>query len=543
VRVLLSVYDKTGLVDLASGLVALGHDLVASGGTATALADAGLPHVTVESVTGAPEMLGGRVKTLHPGIHGGILADRTKLEHLADLARQGIGPIGLVVCNLYPFRSNPSIELIDVGGPTMVRAAAKNWAHVGSLVDPADYAEVLAELRRDGMLSDGLRRRLARAAFAHTAAYDAAITTWFDESASTLDDPAVPDAPGTASPGTASPGTASPGTASPGTASPGTADASSLPASIHLAIERVQSLRYGENPHQHGARYREVGGHSWWDDVEQHSGLALSYLNLYDADSAWRLAHQLADLGPAAAVVVKHANPCGAAVADDVATAYDQAFACDPMSAFGGIVALTAEVSLAVAEDLVANPKADVLIAPAYAPEALDLLAAKRKNMRVLSAPAPTADRWNLRQISGGWLVQQPYVLAAGRADWRVVTEAQPTESNWVDLELAWRVCAAVKSNAIVLAAGGVAYGIGGGQPNRVTPGELAAGRAAGRAAGGAAASDAFFPFRDGLDAAAAAGVAAVIQPGGSLRDPEVIAAADEHGLVMVFTGERQFQH
>lgn len=513
-RVLLSVYDKTGLIDLAAGLVARGHALVASGGTATALVDAGIAHTTVESVTGAPEMLGGRVKTLHPHIHGGILADRAKPGHLEDLARHGIDPIGLVVCNLYPFRSDPSVELIDVGGPTMVRAAAKNWAHVGVVVDPADYAEVLDELGREGTLSAGLRRRLARAAFAHTAAYDAAITTWFDES--------------------------DPGS---GPASAGQQDASVLPPTLHLALERVQDLRYGENPHQHGARYREVGKHTWWDDVDQHSGLALSYLNLYDADSAWRLAHQLADLGPAAAVVVKHANPCGAAVADDVATAYEQAFACDPMSAFGGIVALTAPVDLALAEDLVANPKADVLIAPGYAPEALELLAARRKNMRVLSAPAPTADRWNLRQISGGWLVQEPYVLAAGRNDWQVVTQAQPSEANWVDLELAWRVCAAVKSNAIVLAAGGVAYGIGGGQPNRVTPGELAATRAAGRAAGGAAASDAFFPFRDGLDAAAAAGVAAVIQPGGSVRDPEVIEAADEHGLVMVFTGERQFQH
>jgi phosphoribosylaminoimidazolecarboxamide formyltransferase/IMP cyclohydrolase len=514
VRVLLSVYDKTGLVDLATGLVALGHDLLASGGTAAALGDAGIAHTTVESVTGAPEMLGGRVKTLHPSIHGGILADRSEPGHLEDLARQGIDPIGLVVCNLYPFRSDPSIELIDVGGPTMVRGAAKNWAHVGVVVDPADYAEVLAELGRDGALSAGLRRRLARAAFAHTAAYDAAITTWFDETGPA---PAVAASPAQ--------------------------ESSPLPPTIHLAIERVQDLRYGENPHQHGARYREVGRRSWWDDVEQHSGLALSYLNLYDADSAWRLVHQLADLGPAAAVVVKHANPCGAAVADDVASAYDRAFACDPMSAFGGIVALSAPVDLALAEDLVANPKADVLIAPGYAPEALALLAAKRKNMRVLSAPAPTSDRWHLRQISGGWLVQEPYVLASGRADWRVVTRAQPSDAMWVDLELAWRVCAAVKSNAIVLAAAGVAYGIGGGQPNRVTPGQLAATRAAGRAAGGAAASDAFFPFRDGLDAAAAAGVAAVIQPGGSLRDPEVVEAADEHGLVMIFTGERQFQH
>jgi phosphoribosylaminoimidazolecarboxamide formyltransferase/IMP cyclohydrolase len=507
-RVLLSVYDKTGLVDLARALAGDGHELIASGGTAAALADAGVDHGTVESVTQAPEMLGGRVKTLHPKVHGGILADRSKPEHLDDLEGQGIAPIDLVVCNLYPFRSNPSIELIDVGGPTMVRAAAKNWAHVGVVVDPADYDTVLAELRADGALSEGLRRRLARAAFAHTAAYDAAITTWFDESAPTDD-----------------------------------ASDGALPDTVHLALERAQALRYGENPHQRGARYREVGSRSWWDDVVQHGGMALSYLNLYDADAAWRMVHQLADLGGAAAVVVKHANPCGAAVAGDLGTAYEQAFECDPMSAFGGIVALSAPVDVALAEELVANPKADVLIAPSFADGALELFAAKRKNMRVLSAPAPTPDRWHLRQISGGWLVQDPYRLATGRGDWRVVTKASPTEEQWRDLELAWRVCAWVKSNAIVLAARGTAVGIGGGQQNRVTPGEIAVGRAAGRAQGGAAASDAFFPFRDGLDAVAAAGVAAVIQPGGSMGDEKVIAAADEHGLAMVFTGERQFQH
>jgi phosphoribosylaminoimidazolecarboxamide formyltransferase/IMP cyclohydrolase len=502
-RVLLSVYDKTGLEDFARDLVELGHDLIASGGTAAALEAAGIAHVTVESVTDAPEMLGGRVKTLHPRLHGGILADRAQPGHLADLDAQGIEPIGLVVCNLYPFRSKPSIELIDVGGPTMVRAAAKNWAHVGSIVDPASYPEVLEELRRDGALSDGLRRRLAAAAFAHTAAYDAAIANWFAAGE----------------------------------------DATDLPATLHLSLERAQPLRYGENPHQRGARYREVGEHSWWDDVVQHGGMALSYLNLYDAVAAWRLAHQLADLGPVAAVVVKHANPCGAAVSADVLTAYDKAFECDPMSAFGGIVALTAPVSEAVAAEMVGNAKADVLIAPSYDDAALELFAAKRKNMRVLSAPAPRADRWHLRQISGGWLVQDPYVFAAGREEWRVVTAAQPTPEQWRDMELAWRVCAWVKSNAIVLVAGGMAVGIGGGQQNRVTPGEIATARAAGRAKGGAAASDAFFPFRDGLDAVAAAGVAAVIQPGGSVRDDEVIAAADEHGLVMVFTGERQFQH
>ncbi len=294
-RVLLSVYDKTGLEDFARGLVELGHELIASGGTAAALENAGIPHWTVESVTEAPEMLGGRVKTLHPRLHGGILADLDKAEHRADLAGQGIDPIGLVVCNLYPFRSNPSIELIDVGGPTMVRAAAKNWAHVGSVVDPADYAEVLAELGERGALSDRLRRRLAASAFAHTAAYDAAIANWFAEQ---------------------------------------TADQGDLPQSVNVALEKAQSLRYGENPHQRGARYRVVSERSVWDDVVQHGGKELSYLNLYDADAAWRLAHQLADLGPAAAVVVKHANPCGAAVADDVLTAYDKAFECDPMSAF-----------------------------------------------------------------------------------------------------------------------------------------------------------------------------------------------------------------
>ncbi len=509
-RVLLSVYDKTGLEEFARALVELGHDLIASGGTAAALEAAGIPHSTVESVTDAPEMLGGRVKTLHPRLHGGILADLDKEQHRADLAAQGIEPIGLVVCNLYPFRSNPSIELIDVGGPTMVRAAAKNWAHVASVVDPADYLAVLEELRRDGRLSDGLRRRLAAAAFAHTAAYDAAIANWFAEEVAET---------------------------------PSAGGAGELPASVHLSLEKAQDLRYGENPHQRGARYRLSGEKSWWDEVVQHGGMALSYLNLYDADAAWRLVHQLADLGPAAAVVVKHANPCGAAVADDALTAYDRAFECDPMSAFGGIVALTSPVTEAVAAEMVGNAKADVLIAPSYEPAALELFASKRKNMRVLSAPAPGSDRWHLRQISGGWLVQDPYVFATGRSDWRVVTKAQPTDGNWRDLELAWRVCAWVKSNAIVLAANGMAVGIGGGQQNRVTPGEIATARAAGRAKGGAAASDAFFPFRDGLDACAAAGVAAVIQPGGSVRDEEVIAAADEHGLVMVFTGERQFQH
>jgi phosphoribosylaminoimidazolecarboxamide formyltransferase/IMP cyclohydrolase len=513
VRVLLSVYDKSGLEPFARALADLGHELVASGGTASALAAAGIAHRTVESVTEAPEMLGGRVKTLHPRLHGGILADLDKPEHVAALAAHGIEPIGLVVCNLYPFTSDPSIELIDIGGPSMLRAAAKNHAHVGVVVDPSDYEPVLAELRQQGALSAGLRRRLAQAAFAHTASYDAAIANWFaDEEAAEQ-----PPAAGRSAP---------------------------LPATIHLALEWAQALRYGENPHQAGARYREVGRRGWLDDIVQHSGMALSYLNLYDADAAWRLVHQLADLGPAAAVVVKHANPCGAAVAGDILSAYDKAFACDPVSAFGGIVALSAAVDEKIAAELVANPKADVLIAPGYDAAALELLAAKRKNMRVLTATPPAADHLHLRQLSdGGWLVQEPYAFVAGRDSWRVVTKVQPSDDNWRDIELAWRICAWVKSNAIVIAADGMAVGIGGGQQNRITPGEIAVARAGERAKGGAAASDAFFPFRDGLDAVAASGIAAVVQPGGSIRDDEVIAAADEHGLAMVFTGERQFQH
>jgi phosphoribosylaminoimidazolecarboxamide formyltransferase/IMP cyclohydrolase len=511
-RVLLSVYDKTGLVELASGLADLGHELVASGGSASALAAAGIAHRDVASVTGAPEMLGGRVKTLHPAIHGGILADLDRVEHRADLEAQGVEPIGLVVCNLYPFRSQPSIELIDVGGPTMLRAAAKNHAHVGVVVDPADYPEVLGELRADGSLSAALRRRLAATAFEHTAAYDAAIADWFAETGERHEQ--------------------------------GEGEGKiSLPPRIGVSLVRSQVLRYGENPHQQGGLYAEVGRDGWLGAVRQHGGLALSYLNLYDADAAWSLVHTLGGLGPAAAVVVKHANPCGAAVAGDVADAYELALAADPVSAFGGIVALSGPVDGDLAGELATNPKADVLVAPAYSPEALEVFAARRKNMRVLQAPAPDASRWHLRQLAGGWLVQEPHRFATGRDSWRVVTNTAPSAQQWSDLELAWRVVAAVKSNAVVLASGGVALGIGGGQQSRVAAAELAVARADGRAAGGAAASDAFFPFRDGLDALVASGVGAVVQPGGSVRDDEVVAAADEHGIAMVLTGERQFRH
>jgi phosphoribosylaminoimidazolecarboxamide formyltransferase / IMP cyclohydrolase len=505
-RALLSVYDKTGLVDLARGLRELGWELVASGGTAATLEEAGIDHVEVADLTGAPEMLGGRVKTLHPTIHGGILADRATPEHMADLAERGIGPIDLVVCNLYPFAADPSIEMIDVGGPTMVRAAAKNHAHVGVVVDPADYDAVLSELRGAGVLAADTRRRLARAAFAHTADYDGAIVAWFDA---------------------------------------GGAGGKSelLPPTLHLSLERAVELRYGENPHQRGARYRNAGTDTWWDRVVQHGGTALSYLNLFDADAAWRLVGELPGAGESAAVIVKHANPCGAALAGDLAAAYCAALECDPISAFGGIVALggpvTAEVAAAVAE----GPQADVIIAPAYDDEAVAVLAARRKATRLLEAPPHVQAPLHLRTLGDGFLVQDADRLGTTRSEWQVATKAVPTEEQWRDIELAWRVCARTSSNAIVVAAGGRALGVGAGQQSRVEAADIAVRKAAGRGRGGAAASDAFFPFRDGLDVLARSGVAAVVQPGGSVRDGEVVAAADEHGLAMVLTGERHFRH
>lgn len=505
-RALLSVYDKTGLVALANGLRELGWELVASGGTASALGGAGIDHREVAELTGAAEMLDGRVKTLHPTIHGGILADRSKPEHLADLAERDIGPIDLVVCNLYPFGANPSIEMIDVGGPTMVRAAAKNHAHVGVVVDPADYDRVLAELRSSGGLAPDTRRRLARAAFAHTAAYDAAIVAWFD------------------------------------TGGAG-GEADLLPPTLHLSLERAAELRYGENPHQRGARYRSAATTSWWDGVVQHGGTALSYLNLFDADAAWRLVGELPRPGEAAVVIVKHANPCGAAVAGGLAAAYRAALDCDPISAFGGIVALggtcTAEVAAAVAD----GPQADVIIAPAYEDDAVATLAQRRKATRLLEAPPHVQAPLHVRTLGDGYLVQEADVLHTTRSEWQVATKAVPTEELWRDIELAWLVCARTSSNAIVVAAGGRALGVGAGQQSRVEAADIAVRKAGERARGGAAASDAFFPFRDGLDVLARSGVAAVVQPGGSVRDGEVVAAADEHGIAMVLTGERHFRH
>ena len=502
-RALLSVHDKTGIADLARGLVEAGWELVSSGGTASVLADEGVPVGEVGEGTGAPEILEGRGKTLHPAIHGGILADRSNPGHLADLEARGIVPIDLVVGNLYPFTSDPGIELIDIGGPTMVRAAAKNYAYVGVVVDPADYRPVLDELRAVGSLSDATRRRLARSAFAHTAAYDAAIVAWFDE------DPSSDHANDLLKP------------------------------SLHLALDRVHDLRYGENPHQVGARYRASGSSGWWDTAVVHGGKAMSYLNLFDTEAAWRLVHRLGD--EPCAVVVKHANPCGAAVGSDIADAYLSAHRCDPVSAFGGVVAVNRPVTPAMAEAL-SEVFTEVVVAPAYEPDALVLLG-ERKNLRVLEAGPPGWPELDVRGIDGGLLVQTADDLVAEPSVWRVVTEREPTGAEWADLEFAWRVVARVSSNAIVLVKDRCAVGIGAGQQNRRDASRIAAEKAAGRAISGACASDAFFPFRDGLDAAADAGVTAVVQPGGSLRDDEVVAAADAHGMAMVFTNERHFRH
>ena len=502
-RALLSAYDKTGMVEFGRALIDLGWELVSSGGTARVLAEAGLPVIPTEDVTGFPEMLGHRVVTLHPAIHGGILADRTDPSHVADMETYSVTAIDLVAVNLYPFSSDPSIELIDIGGPAMVRGAAKNHSQVTVLVNPIDYEVVLSELRTAGAVTEVTRRRLARDAFAHTAAYDAAIVAWFD-----------------------------------GQGAGELPETGPLPKTLHLSATRSQELRYGENPHQVGARYSFPGG-GCWDLAEQHGGKEMSYLNMYDADAAWRLVCSLGELP--AAVVIKHANACGAAVDADITSAYIRAHEGDPTSAFGGIVAVNRVVPVALAQAL-APVFTEVIIAPGYEPGALEVLLAK-KNLRVLTAPPLEVPELDIRSISGGLLVQTADVVSLDRGAWTVVTNRQPTESEWNDMELAWRLVARVTSNTIVLVKDGQAVGIGAGQQNRRDAGRIAASKAEGRAVGGACASDAFFPFRDGLDAAAEAGATAVIQPGGSIRDEEVIAAANEANMAMVFTAERHFKH
>ena len=522
-RALVSVSDKSKLDVLAQILIDCHVEVLSTGGTHAALAELGVEVVKVSEYTGAPEILDGRVKTLHPKIHGGILALPTP-AHEAELRQHGIAPIDLVVVNLYPFRSvtarpgcsfDDAVENIDVGGPTMVRAAAKNWQRVAVIVDPDDYAALGEALRaHDRVLPESLRRRLARKAFAHTAAYDAAIASYLAR----FDDAGAP-APDV------------------------------LPDTLTISGEAHGELRYGENPHQ-PARFYATGGGAGeppgLDRAVVHQGKALSYNNLLDADAALGLVRDLAALGPAAAVI-KHVSPCGAALGrpgDPIADVYRRAREADPESAFGGIVALSQPVDAAAATQLV-ETFLEVVIAPGFTAEARTILAGK-KNLRLLELPvgaAPASPALRLRSIAGGILAQREDTIGVRAAQARVVTRRAPTAAELLDLELAQIAGKWVRSNAIVLCKGGVTVGIGGGQTSRVEASRQASARAGERARGAALGSDAFFPFRDGVDAAAAAGVTAIVQPGGSVRDDEVIAAADEHGLAMVFTGQRHFRH
>ena len=496
-RALISVSDKTGLTDFAKRLHEAGVEIVSSGGTARHLTDAGIPVTPVAEVTAASEMLGGRVKTLHPSIHAGILADLDDPQHRSDLAARGIESFQLVVVNLYPFEEDQSIEQIDIGGPTMIRAAAKNHRWVGVVVSPDRYDEVAAAVEAGGLPAD-VRRTLADEAFARTAAYEAAIASWFA--------------------------------------------GGRTPSSVSNALDHAETLRYGENPHQFAALYAEHDGDGWWRHAKQLQGKAMSFNNYADTEAAWRLA---ADLGSPAAVVVKHTNPCGSAQSDTLANAFQAAWDCDPMSAFGGVIALNAELEGETAARI-AEYFVEVVIAPSITKAAVEQLAG-HKNLRLLEAPFPGIPDLDVRRIEGGYLVQErDQVALAGSGlpeGWSAVGARAPTEAEVGDLRFAWTVAAHTKSNAIVVARDRAAVGVGAGDQSRVGAAERALSRAGDRSQGAVAASDGFFPFPDGVEILAAAGVTAVVEPGGSIKDEAVIAAADERELALVFTGRRHFLH
>ncbi|GAA4970644.1 bifunctional phosphoribosylaminoimidazolecarboxamide formyltransferase/IMP cyclohydrolase [Pseudonocardia tropica] len=511
-RALISVYDKAGLLDLATGLHAAGVEIVSTGSTAQRIAAAGVPVTPVEEVTGFPECFDGRVKTLHPRVHAGLLADTRKSEHLAQLEQLNIAPFDLLVSNLYPFREtvasgasrDEAVEQIDIGGPAMVRASAKNHESVAVVVDPSRYAWVLEQVGAGGFVVED-RRRLAADAYRHTAAYDVSVATWMGEQFPTGDDDVSAEWVG-------------------------------------ATWTRERPLRYGENPHQAAALYTDGTG-SGLAGAEQLHGKEMSYNNYVDADAAWRAAHDHGDRPTVA--VIKHANPCGIAVGADVAEAHRKAHATDPVSAFGGVIAVNGEVSVAMAEQ-VAEIFTEVVVAPGYADGALEVLQ-RKKNVRVLRIPDGAARTGTeLRPISGGLLVQQRDLVDADGDDpaaWKLVTGDAVAPEVLDDLAFAWRACRAVKSNAILLARDGAAVGVGMGQVNRVDAAKLAVTRAGDRARGSVAASDAFFPFPDGLEVLLDAGVAAVVQPGGSVRDDEVVAACAKAGVPMYLTGTRHFAH
>ena len=522
-RALLSVSDKEGLAELGQALARHGVELVSTGGTAKALRETGLQVRDISDLTGFPEMMDGRVKTLHPKVHGGLLGVRDNPEHAAAMVEHGIGAIDLVVVNLYPFAQTVAkgagrdeiIENIDIGGPSMVRSAAKNHAHVAIVTDPGDYAELIAALDASGgMTSLDFRKRLAAKAFSATAAYDAMISSWF----------AFAD------------------------------QGQMFPDMLPVTMRRGEELRYGENPHQKAALYLPAGPHSRGIAQASHvQGKELSYNNYNDADAALELVAEFRGQGPAC-VIVKHANPCGVATGATLLGAYEEAFACDTVSAFGGIIAVNERLTRETAEAMT-QIFTEVVIAPDADEEARAIFA-RKKNLRLLltgELPDPARPGLMLKSIAGGYLVQSRDNGRIGRGDLKVVTKRQPSEQELADCLFAWTVAKHVKSNAIVYAKGGATAGIGAGQMNRLESARIAAwkardaaekaGWAEPRTLGSAVASDAFFPFADGLLAAVEAGATAVIQPGGSIRDDEVIAAADEAGLAMVFTGMRHFRH
>nr|WP_231952988.1 MULTISPECIES: bifunctional phosphoribosylaminoimidazolecarboxamide formyltransferase/IMP cyclohydrolase [Actinomyces] len=564
-RALISVYDKTGLIELATALAAAGIEIVSTGSTAATIAAAGIAVVGIEQVTGFPECLEGRVKTLHPAVHAGILADRRKPDHLAQLDALGVAPLDLVVVNLYPFTATVAsgapfdacVEQIDIGGPSMVRAAAKNHPGVAVLTSPDQYAEA-ARAIADGGFTLSQRRRLAAAAYARTAAYDAAVATWFAQQTEA-------DCDGTA----------------PGSAPTGAEGPVAPPAYVGAAYERLTALRYGENPHQGAAVYTAPGARGGVAAARQLAGKAMSYNNYTDTDAALRAAYDHGD--EVCVAIIKHANPCGVAISPsgDVAQAHRLAHACDPVSAFGGVIATNATVTAAMARQI--KPIfTEVVAAPAFEDEALEILKAK-KNLRILAVEAPEREGWEIKQISGGAVIQERDAHQAGDDDpaaWTLAAGEPADAATLADLRFAWRAIRSVKSNAILLASGGATVGVGMGQVNRVdscrlaverantlgarSTGDAAApasatgetgsvgggdadrilsGDAPERARGAVAASDAFFPFADGLKVLIDAGVRAVVQPGGSIRDEEVIAAAKDAGITMYLTGQRHFFH
>ncbi|GJF16422.1 bifunctional purine biosynthesis protein PurH [Mycolicibacterium cyprinidarum] len=513
-RALISVYDKTGLVPLAQGLHDAGVDIVSTGSTAKTIAGAGIPVTSVEDVTGFPEVLDGRVKTLHPHVHAGLLADQRKSEHVAALAELGVAAFELVVVNLYPFTQTVNsgagvdecVEQIDIGGPSMVRAAAKNHPSVAVVVDPLGYDGVLAAVRSGGFTLEE-RKKLASLAFRHTADYDVAVASWMESVLAPEGDAPVV-----------------------------------LPAWLGATFRRTAVLRYGENPHQQAALYRDDGGWPGLAQARQLHGKEMSYNNYTDADAAWRAAFDHEDICVA---IIKHANPCGIAVSSEsVADAHRKAHECDPLSAFGGVIAANTEVSVEMAET-VAGIFTEVIIAPAYAPGAVEVLTGK-KNIRVLVTSEPLQGGTEFRQISGGLLLQQRDALDAtgdDPANWTLATGAPADQQTLADLVFAWRTCRAVKSNAIVIAKDGATVGVGMGQVNRVDAARLAVERAGDRTQDAVGASDAFFPFPDGLETLMRAGVKAVVHPGGSVRDDQVTAAAEAAGITLYLTGARHFAH